>query len=752
MRSLSRLMLSAALVLALSLLCLSAQAGADLKGKVVTAQGEAIAGVKVRLYYCHDSSGYGSRWLSETKADEKGVFTITRPDFEMPVLLLRPTPVMRYYLVATQPGCAPGITEVMPREDASYTITLEPGRTITCTVLNQAGKSISDVNLFLQVAPSFGAAIGAGRRNPDGLADVVRETYRAKTDATGKCTLSDAPMSSIILRGVHNEQGVGFAQLPQGVKEATLILSGKVTSIRGTATYKDTGKPAEGMIVYAVPRLQRTDSWCVTGADGKFDLPTFVPGGRGMPGSLLLVMDAQSDPAYATSATGLARDGEDAKDLTVQLVRGQLVSGMALNPGTKEPPMAGAVIAATATQREGLACTTYRLSDAQGRYRFRVDADTVEVGAAFPPPGYVMIGGFGTRSVDVTGDVTDADVSINAVSEAILSLVVKDPDGKPAPGVQVTGGQLEMPVVSGRTDLDGQVRFGGLAEGKELKLYMLAQDRSAAAAVTVPLLTGRAEQQLAVQLQAAKTAKFVLQDADGQALPGFVLVHLFREGERPGVPVAQGRVDPDAPDKVVQITGLLPNVDYAVRGFAQGFRPADGGQWTMWHFEGKDQTPTLALRFQRQQAMPPAAVTLAQHTAEEFNRDLETLKGAVWSKPDPADPNLTWYAEKQGIAIADAGKKEVKRFKDLLGAQGIVVSGIAFAKNQVWIGTDKGLFAWNRKEMYWSLFAVGRLYADLPVKELSLEDNTLHVTVQEQGKNPRRFDYNIVTEKWEEIR
>jgi len=77
---------------------------------------------------------------------------------------------------------------------------------------------------------------------------------------------------------------------------------------------------------------------------------------------------------------------------------------------------------------------------------------------------------------------------------------------------------------------------------------------------------------------------------------------------------------------------------------------------------------------------------------------------------------------------------------------GLTSRGIAFGKDKVWLGTNKGLFAWDRKDMFWTRFAVGGKYIDLPVNELLLDEaGKLLVTIEQEGLpaeagKPRSFE------------
>ncbi len=137
---------------------------------------------------------------------------------------------------------------------------------------------------------------------------------------------------------------------------------------------------------------------------------------------------------------------------------------------------------------------------------------------------------------------------------------------------------------------------------------------------------------------------------------------------------------------------------------------------------------------------------------EQFVQDLAVLKDVRWKKADPIQKDVTWYGLDKGLAMADADRLEIKRFTEMLGETDIVVSGIAFDIDKVWVGTNKGLFCWDRKEMFWTRFAVAQTLADAPIEDVSLtQDGLLAVVVKPLPDQPARtFLYDVKKAAWQE--
>jgi hypothetical protein len=160
------------------------------------------------------------------------------------------------------------------------------------------------------------------------------------------------------------------------------------------------------------------------------------------------------------------------------------------------------------------------------------------------------------------------------------------------------------------------------------------------------------------------------------------------------------------------------------------------------------------LKYDPQRATEPP---IRPRTEEDFQADLRALKDVVSKVEDPVEKGVTWYTLKTGFAVAYADRKVVKRIAELLGEADFVVSGIALGKDKVWLGTNKGLFVWNRRDMFWTRFAIDGKFIDLPVKELSLDEaGKLLITIEQarsdgQAAKSRRFEYDCATAKWREL-
>jgi len=140
---------------------------------------------------------------------------------------------------------------------------------------------------------------------------------------------------------------------------------------------------------------------------------------------------------------------------------------------------------------------------------------------------------------------------------------------------------------------------------------------------------------------------------------------------------------------------------------------------------------------------------------EKFREQLARRGRVLWIRKDRAQPHLMWGAvAKKFVCLGDARTGRVDDFDDaveILGYKDLSPSGIAFTRDVVWVGTDHGLFAFERQARSWNAYAVGRQHLDVPVTALAAAGRQLLVTVTlKDGAGTFRFDPGAG--KWTEER
>jgi len=118
--------------------------------------------------------------------------------------------------------------------------------------------------------------------------------------------------------------------------------------------------------------------------------------------------------------------------------------------------------------------------------------------------------------------------------------------------------------------------------------------------------------------------------------------------------------------------------------------------------------------------------------------DLMAQRGRVlWIEKDPFQEPLRWVSvEGKFILSVDLKTGQVhdhRRAAEVLGRRDLSASHVAFSADTVWVGTDHGLFAYDRKGRRWSGYAISRKHLDVPVTGLQVQEDAVLVTVKVGG-------------------
>jgi hypothetical protein len=368
-----------------------------------------------------------------------------------------------------------------------------------------------------------------------------------------------------------------------------------------------------------------------------------------------------------------------------------------------------------------------------------------------PAQGYHPVVHTNQGTVDLTADVTEINLPTRTEPLQRRPITVRTPKGLPAAGVEVLASTYAP---RGSTDGEGHAEIIGPASTAPAQVYVMSRDGSLGTFAIIPSERMNGEEKIELQLRPTRTMEVEIQDEKGQNAAGWVGLMLAFDGHASGSSCASASIRDNAGDMVARFQ-IVPNMGYVVQGSTRGGEPAAlaPDAKAILSFNETDPIPRQVLRFKR--TASPVVVT----PQAAYEKELQALKDALWSKEDPVQKSLTWYALKDGFAFADSNRKEVKRFTEILGETHWMVSGIAFGRDKVWLGADKGVLAWDRKDRFWSRFAVGGFLIDAPVGELSLSDaGILKVTIEEQGKPAtagtpaRAFEYDVNAAKWRELK
>jgi len=135
----------------------------------------------------------------------------------------------------------------------------------------------------------------------------------------------------------------------------------------------------------------------------------------------------------------------------------------------------------------------------------------------------------------------------------------------------------------------------------------------------------------------------------------------------------------------------------------------------------------------------------------QLRKKLAATGNVLWLVKDPHRENARWGAVAQKfIARADLKTGYVRRFDDsleILGYARLSANCIAFTPDVVWVGTDRGLFAFERQGSNWTVYAVDRKHLDVPVTALALSKGELRVSIKLAGK-PVTYRFDPIAAKW----
>jgi hypothetical protein len=403
------------------------------------------------------------------------------------------------------------------------------------------------------------------------------------------------------------------------------------------------------------------------------------------------------------------------------------------------------------------------VSDVNGECHFCVDTDR-PAEAVEAPPGYTYLGAPQTKQAEWDGEKGVVSFAMNLIPVRNIDLYIRLPDGaSPLRVLIATGcaGAFQQHVFGTTADAPGHrlLRDFPIREGSVIYVRQYSQ-RDGAFAAALRMVAGPPPPLAAkfvmtkdwtpgpveLVLKPAVVGEVELRDEAGNQ--GFGAVNLKVNGANLFFLEFTQRVGGRS---VARIPGMLPDTDYEVnlvgaqiiakqvfRVSRDEFLPRDP-----WRFGPGEEHPRLVLTY----TPPPPPKPRSQ---DDLAKECRAL-GATAERHDPVQNELTWYVLKSGVAAANGKTLEMREFRELLGETDFVVSAIAFGKDRVWLGTNKGLFAWDRRDMFWTRFAVGGKFLDLPVKELLLDEaGKLRVTVEQNGQ-PRTFEYAATVMAWKEV-
>jgi len=712
----------------------------SLTGEVVSRDGKPAPGAEVALFYDHDGSGYGSSVVATTRADAEGRFRFSDIRLDVPPVALNASTPGRLMALARDAEGRFGAADAIPPLGEACRVVLST-RGVTCTVTDERGRPVAGATVRLAGATSDPRAwhvIALPSEGPWALC--------GKSGRDGRVPLTGLPEGELHLAAGAEGFAAAVSLADARAKRIRIKLT---SSMLITGTVRDAnGKPQPGALVH-LHGHPGDASWTAVDARGRYELAVPLRANRLI---TLVAQSASRNPGFAPNyAFAAPAPAQHKMTIDFRLPRGRRITGTVLDAGGK--PLCGAPVQITAgTGTPGMFLQLCRRTDAQGRYHACVpDAEVYVAAVAVAPQGHVCVGELPAPvRVAPPLDPTAVDFSLRFARATSVPILVRTARGAAASKARVMwpGG----PPSGLEADLGGKANVRGVPAGHRTPLYVVGRfGREAALRVIKP--SGHAMPlPVDVSLRRASRATVFLRDTTGMPVKGSVRIWAAgAEVTRPGVPVGP-TLRHEATEAGVVVPGLLPGLNYIVTGVVPDHRPAGKFPLSVLRLigDGEEAQHVLAFRGPRRPKVTPPPAPQPQWP---FPERVAALGSPLRRAKDAVQPELTWYVLDGSFALVDEKSKRAQRFDGFFGYGKVKVSDFAFGKNKVWLATDVGLFAWDRKGRFWTRFAVKALYVDVPITDISIDArNRLHLTMRQKRKKPRRFIYDPDTMKWREVR
>jgi len=139
-------------------------------------------------------------------------------------------------------------------------------------------------------------------------------------------------------------------------------------------------------------------------------------------------------------------------------------------------------------------------------------------------------------------------------------------------------------------------------------------------------------------------------------------------------------------------------------------------------------------------------------TAEKRRREMEAVlksPGHLWVQADPHRKDTVWVAFPNRLVVVDRRSGRRREYGEFFGYAHWQPHCIAFDPERVWLGTDRGLFAFEREDGFWRRYALagGRLEAD--IRKVTAGEGTVRIAVRDGGRT-RTYFMTLESETWRE--
>jgi len=138
-------------------------------------------------------------------------------------------------------------------------------------------------------------------------------------------------------------------------------------------------------------------------------------------------------------------------------------------------------------------------------------------------------------------------------------------------------------------------------------------------------------------------------------------------------------------------------------------------------------------------------------TDEEIRSQLSQMGALAWLRGEPGGPHILWGSLDGVLVRIERANGEYEKFTEILGQRATVTS-LAFEAGLMWVGTMKGLVAYDSHTRSWSRYAINADYGlmDAEVRRIEGRENPARLIVHAiAAGGERAFTYNVASKRWE---
>jgi protocatechuate 3,4-dioxygenase beta subunit len=532
-------------------------------GKVVDAEGQAIAGAKVSLYqreYNQATNIPESTLVSEVRTGGDGAFSFK---------VSAESDVFRYgYIVAEKAGLALGFANWRMRQDEELEIKLGQAKDFGGIIVDEGDKPIQGAEVSV-----WSLVVGEGQGRQDLGWPVAADLLTSTTDQSGRFVFTNMPaeatadfiikksgMATInTYRTGYANQKMSFAPGQTGIKLALPVEA----RIEGTVVAKDTGKPIGGVSLIVMQEANRQlpgQGPVSTNKDGGFAINA-LPAGN----FFVQLVQSQQGPAewVAEPVNVTLEAGQAVTDVKMDLCKGGMLEVHITDAETNQPIGKAHVNILNQKTNQWI----YGTSDDSGIARVRLMPGVYQSSGIYKS-GYKSEESQETFTLE-EGGIKRLNYQLK--SQPKINGVVRDENGKPVQGVRLVVCPMGLEEICSDTEGSFEVSWDPGIWGprpRETIFWLLARHEGLNLA-TVDETISQDTKSLTVNLKPGVIVTGKIVDPSGKGVPGANFAVML-DGPGWGSSVERDRLRADE-NGDFEIGAIPSGYSYSVNASANGY-------------------------------------------------------------------------------------------------------------------------------------------------------------------------------------